>query len=49
MGRKRFDEVGRHALPAQLDGARRTGEQTTIAPELIVRASTAEPKGPGPF
>jgi DNA-binding LacI/PurR family transcriptional regulator len=44
--RQRFDEVGRQALlalVAQLDGARRTGERTTIAPELVVRASTASP------
>ena len=29
------------ALLAQLDGEARTGSRTTIAPELIVRASTA--------
>ena len=44
--RQRFDEVGRQALLAllaQLDGEARTGSRTTIAPELIVRASTARP------
>ncbi len=45
--RQRFDEVGRQALLAllaQLDGEARTGSRTTIAPELIVRASTAQPR-----
>ena len=44
--RQRFDEVGEQALLAllaQLDGEARTGSRTTIAPELIVRASTARP------
>ena len=49
--RQHFDEVGRQALlalVAQLDGALRTGTRTTIAPELIVRASTARPPGRRP-
>ena len=44
--RQRFDEVGRRAVIAlleQIDGAARTGARTTIAPELVVRASTAAP------
>jgi DNA-binding LacI/PurR family transcriptional regulator len=45
--RQRFDEVGRRAVIAlleQIDGAARTGTRTTIAPELLVRASTSAPE-----